>query len=152
MQGSVAKSTHARIPWLRYIRQRLDEHVHFWPFDGWDIPSGRSAVAEVYPALCSRSFARADCTGDQHDSHSVAAWLSRADQDGTLAAFLKPALSLPERAVAQVEGWILGVAATGLTTEALRRPSARHFRLLLPQALPQHRFSGIVCQRQAITL
>ena len=38
-------------PWLRFIRQRLGERVHFWPFDGWDIPAGRSAIAEVYPAL-----------------------------------------------------------------------------------------------------
>ena len=58
VQGSVAKSTHAGIPWLRFIRQRLGPRVHFWPFDGWDIPAGRSAIAEVYPALWSRSFAR----------------------------------------------------------------------------------------------
>jgi hypothetical protein len=51
VQGSVAKSTHAGIPWLLFVRQRLGECVHFWPFDGWDIPSGRSAVTEVYPAL-----------------------------------------------------------------------------------------------------
>ena len=54
----MAKSTHAGIPWLRFIRQRLGERVHFWPFDGWEIPAGRSAVAEVYPALWSRGFAR----------------------------------------------------------------------------------------------
>src|SRR6202167_4481275 len=106
VQGSVAKSTHAGIPWLRFIRQRLGGVVHFWPFDGWDIPAGRSAVAEVYPALWSRSFARADRTGDQHDAYSIAAWLSDADRDSSLAAFLKPALTPPERAVAQVEGWI----------------------------------------------
>ena len=57
VQGSVAKSTHAGIPWLRLIRQRLGHRVHFWPFDGWDIPAGHSAIAEVYPALWSRSFA-----------------------------------------------------------------------------------------------
>jgi hypothetical protein len=34
VQGSVAKSTHAGIPWLRFIRQRLADRVHFWPFDG----------------------------------------------------------------------------------------------------------------------
>ena len=109
VQGSVAKSTHSGIPWLRFIRQRLGNRVHFWPFDGWDIPAGRSAVAEVFPALWSSSFARADRTGDQHDAYSIAAWLSRADQDGSLATFLKPNLTPPERAVAQVEGWILGV-------------------------------------------
>ena len=58
VQGSVAKSTHAGIPWLRFIRQRLGARVHFWPFDGWDIPAGRSAIAEVYPALWSRGFAQ----------------------------------------------------------------------------------------------
>src|SRR5579871_247902 len=49
--GSVAKSTHAGLPWLRFIRQRLGPRVHVWPFDGWDIPAGRSAIAEVYPSL-----------------------------------------------------------------------------------------------------
>jgi hypothetical protein len=39
----------------------------------------------------------------------IAAWLSRADRDGSLAAFLNPDLSPPERTLAQVEGWILGV-------------------------------------------
>jgi hypothetical protein len=34
----------------------------------------------------------------------------RADHDGSLAAFLKPELTPSERTVAQVEGWILGVA------------------------------------------
>src|SRR6266404_9368921 len=109
VQGSVAKSTHAGIPWLRFIRQRLGRRVHFWPFDGWDISAGRSAIAEVYPALWSRGFASEGRTGDQHDAFSIAAWLSRADRDSSLAAFLNPDLSPPERTLAQVEGWILGV-------------------------------------------
>jgi hypothetical protein len=110
VQGQVAKSTHAGIPWLRFIREQLGRRVHFWPFDGWEIPVGCSVVAEVYPALWSRGFAREDRTGDQHDAYSIAAWLGRADRDGTLATFLKPNLSPQERAVAEVEGWILGVA------------------------------------------
>lgn len=93
VQGSVAKSTHAGIPWLRFIRQRLGGRVHFWPFDGWAIPSGRSAIAEVYPALWSRSFANEGRTGDQHDAFSIAAWLSIADRDGRLAAVLNPELT-----------------------------------------------------------
>ncbi len=40
---------------------------------------------------------------------SIAAWLSHADRDGSLAGILKPDLTPPERTVAQVEGWILGV-------------------------------------------
>ena len=107
--GSVAKSTHAGLPWLRYIRQQLGNRVHFWPFDGWEIPAGRSVIAEVYPSLLSRNFAREERTSDQHDAYSVAAWLRRADLDGRLTSFFDPHLSPPERTVAQVEGWILGI-------------------------------------------
>jgi hypothetical protein len=107
--GSVAKSTHAGIPWLRYIRNRCGDRVHFWPFDGWDIPLGVSAIVEVYPSLWKRTFACGDRTPDQHDAYCIAAWLSRADSDGSLAAYLKPGLSSSELALAQVEGWILGV-------------------------------------------
>jgi hypothetical protein len=107
--GSVAKSTHAGIPWLRFIRRRLGSGIHFWPYDGWDIPAGRSAIAEVYPALWRRNFTRADRTDDQHDAYCAANWLLRADHDGSLASFLKPHLTPAERTVAQVEGWILGV-------------------------------------------
>ncbi|MGD0764314.1 MAG: hypothetical protein ABR929_14195 [Roseiarcus sp.] len=110
--GQVATSTHAGLPWLRFIRARLGARAHFWPFDGWDIPAGRSAIAEVYPALWSRGFAQDGRTRDQHDAYSVAAWLARADRDGALAAFLNPGLSPSERAIAQVEGWILGVAGS----------------------------------------
>jgi hypothetical protein len=110
VQGSVAKSTHAGIPWLRYIRQRLIGRVHFWPFDGWEIPVGLSVIAEVYPALWSSSFGKGQLDPHQHDAFSIATWLARADKDGSLSDFLQPALTPPERAVAQVEGWILGVA------------------------------------------
>jgi hypothetical protein len=109
VQGSVAKSTHAGIPWLRFIRQRLGQRVHFWPFDGWNIPVGRSAIAEVYPSLWNRTF---DCEArnpDQHDAYCIAAWLSRADRNDSLAGYLKPDVAASERAIAQVEGWILGV-------------------------------------------
>jgi hypothetical protein len=109
VQGAVAKSTHAGIPWLRFIRQRLGWRVHFWPFDGWDIPTGRSTIAEVYPSLWRRGFAPESRTPDQHDAFCIAAWLARADRDGTLVDFLKPDLSPVELAFAQVEGWILGV-------------------------------------------
>jgi hypothetical protein len=59
--------------------------------------------------LWSRSFANEGRSRDQHDAFSIAAWLSCADRDGSLAAFLNPDLSPPERTLAQVEGWILGV-------------------------------------------
>ena len=112
VQGSVAKSTHAGLPWLRFIRQRLGARVHFWPFDGWEIPDGKSAIAEVYPALWSRSFANEGRTGDQHDAFSIAAWLAQADRSGSLVSLLKPNLSQEELELARYEGWILGVPGT----------------------------------------
>jgi hypothetical protein len=73
VQGSVAKSTHAGLPWLRYIRRKMGDRIHFWPFDGWEIPMRRSVVAEVYPFLKSREFEREGRTSDQHDAYSAAA-------------------------------------------------------------------------------
>ena len=109
VQGTVAKSTHSGLPWLRYLRRQVGNRVHFWPFDGWAIPTGRSAVAEVYPSLWSHSFPREDRTPDQHDAFSIAEWMRRADLDGRLGDFLQPPLRSEDRTVAQVEGWILGV-------------------------------------------
>lgn len=109
VQGSVAKSTHAGLPWLRSIRRQVGDRVHFWPFDGWDIPAGRSAIVEVYPALWSKGFEREARTADQHDAYSVAMWMRNADADGSLRRFLNPVLEPEERSAATVEGWILGV-------------------------------------------
>jgi predicted RNase H-like HicB family nuclease len=130
VQGSVAKSTHAGIPWLLFLRRRLGERVHFWPFDGWAIPAGRSAIAEVYPRLCSASFPRGDRTADQHDAYSVAAWLRQVDLDGALTELLTPTLDPKERAIAEIEGWILGVPPVPVAAEESRstvkpRPPAR---------------------------
>jgi hypothetical protein len=109
VQGSVAKSTHAGLPWLRYLRERIGLRVHFWPFDGWEVPENRSAVAEVYPSLWSRGISREGRTADQHDAYSVAEWMRRTDSVGGLRAFFEPPLLPAARAIAQVEGWILGV-------------------------------------------
>ena len=110
--GSVAKSTHAGLPWLRFIRDRLESGAHFWPFAGWDVPAGASAIVEVYPALWNRDLDREGRTPDQHDACCVAAVLQQADRDGRLQDWLRPRLSAPERTTAQVEGWILGVPGT----------------------------------------
>lgn len=110
VQGSVAKSTHSGIPWLRYLRQQLGQTIHFWPFDGWDVPTGRSAVVEAYPSILRRRLdAHTEMTSDQLDAYSIADWLRRADRDERLHAELHPELSLAERTVAEVEGWIVGV-------------------------------------------
>ena len=109
VQGSVAKSTHAGLPWLRYLRQECKRKIHFWPFDGWDIPEGASVIAEVYPSLWMKRFPRDDRDGDSHAAYAAAAWLRRADLNGSLTTFLNPPLEADEREVAEIEGWILGV-------------------------------------------
>ena len=109
VQGQVANSTHAGLPWLRYIRQHAKDSVHFWPFDGWSLPPNRSVVAEVYPALWSRTFPSAGRTPDQQDAFATAEWLRRADRDGSLEKFFSPEIEPHERKKAEIEGWILGV-------------------------------------------
>jgi len=109
VQGSVAKSTHAGIPWLRQLRQQSMGRAHFWPFDGWHIPAGRSVVTEVYPALWNRSFPTEDRDVHQQDAYSIAAWMRGADGDGSLSGFFHPHIEESQRPTAEIEGWILGV-------------------------------------------
>lgn len=110
VQGSVAKSTHAGLPWLRYLRQQLGARVHFWPFEGWTSPPGRSVIAEVYPALWCKTIPSEDRNPHQHDAYSVACWMQQSDTANTLANYFDPQLRPAERTQAQVEGWILGLA------------------------------------------
>jgi hypothetical protein len=121
--GSVAKSTHAGLPWLRYLRQHLGSKVHFWPFDGWDIPPNSSVIAEVYPSLWSKDFPSEGRTRDQQDAFATAEWLRRSDANGTLSNFLRPALAPLDRAIAEIEGWILGIVPT--LTESSFKASTR---------------------------
>ncbi len=107
--GSVAKSTHAGLPWLLFLRQRLGERVRFWPFDGWEVPKGFSVLAEVYPSLWRNAFPLKNSTPDQQDAYAAAAWLQRGDLHGTLHPALSPSLSPEESRIAGIEGWILGV-------------------------------------------
>jgi hypothetical protein len=109
VQGSVAKSTHSGLPWLRYLDLKTAGNIHFWPFDGWEFPVGKSVVAEVYPALWSRGFAQEGRDGHQHDAFSITAWMRQADSSGSLATFFRPSLSDSDNQAAEVEGWILGV-------------------------------------------
>ena len=64
VQGQVAKSTHAGIPWLRHIRRQVGDLIHFWPFDGWEIPEGKSAIAEVYPSIFRNRYPPEGRTAD----------------------------------------------------------------------------------------
>jgi len=111
VQGSVAKSTHAGLPWLLWLREApgIRSSVRFWPFDGFDVPDRKSVIAEIYPSLYRRRFPVNGRSVDEYDAWSVAAWLREADRRGTLENYFVPPLTLPERKQAELEGWILGV-------------------------------------------
>src|SRR5439155_27099735 len=108
VQGSVAKSTHAGIPWLRRIKQAVGKLVQFWPFDGWKVPEGRSAIVEVYPSLVRNRYQRDGRTKDQQDAFAIARWLAELDQNGFLDHYFDPPLTDEQRCVAKLEGWIFG--------------------------------------------
>ncbi len=109
--GTVGKSTHCGIPWLRFLRHHTDERgrPHFWPFDGFDVPPNRSVVAEVFPSIFRRRYPRRYRTADEHDAMCVAWWLQEMDTRGQLKTYFKPPLTAEERGIARLEGWILGI-------------------------------------------
>lgn len=72
--GSVAKSTHAGIPGLLFLLKSEGDRVHFWPFDGWKVPPGKSAVVEVYPALWSRFFSPS-LTEEETKTAEIEGWI-----------------------------------------------------------------------------
>lgn len=110
--GTVGKSTHAGIPWLRMLRSepRLKGRVHFWPFDGFEPADGRSVVAEVYPSVFRNRYGRAERTPHQQDAYSTARWLMDMDTADRLGRYFDPPLNVDHREAALREGWILGIA------------------------------------------
>jgi len=134
--GSVAKSTHAGLPWLLFIKNELKDKVHFWPFDGWKPRNGTSVIAEVYPALWADQFQRDRRTNDQHDAYSIVSWLSKEDKEGTLSGYFLPRLTPHEQKRAEIEGWILGVESDRISN--LVRQSAKQQRLVEPLTAIRH--------------
>lgn len=106
--GSVATSTHAGLPWLLQLSDRVPS-AHFWPFDGWSVPPGKSVVAEAYPSLRNREVPREGRTGDQQDAFSLCHWMEKVDGTGGLRSLMEPPLETRENPVLAREGWILGV-------------------------------------------
>lgn len=109
-QGTVGKSTHAGIPWVKRIRDAAGDHVHFWPFDGWQPPAGRAVIAEVYPSIFRNRYTRGSRSADEHDAYAVARWLSESAARGVFDGYFNPPLTMAERRIAEREGWILGIA------------------------------------------
>ena len=67
VQGQVAKSTHAGIPWLWRMRSAVGKKVHFRPFDGWQVRQGKSVIAEVYPPVLRRRYPAENRTADRQE-------------------------------------------------------------------------------------
>jgi hypothetical protein len=107
--GSRAKAAHAGIPWLLYLHRQRIPGLHFWPFDGWRIPSGRSAVVEVSAARWRNAWPAQGRSADQQNAYVITTWLREADGSGLLAQCLEPETTEHERIYGEVEGWILGV-------------------------------------------
>jgi hypothetical protein len=110
VQGSVAKSTHAGLPWLRRIKKAVGPQVHFWPFDGWQVPEGRSVIVEVSPSLVRKRYPKDGRTTDQQDAYALACWLTEMDRNSFLARYFDPPLTDEQRHIADLEGWIFGVS------------------------------------------
>lgn len=110
VQGSVAKSTHAGIPFLARIRAECGHAVHFWPFDGWLPPEGKTVIAEVYPSIFRNRYPRDGRSVDEQDAYATARWLAGTASAGNLPRYFDPPLERGERDVAGREGWILGIA------------------------------------------
>lgn len=108
-QGSVAKSTHAGIPWLWFLRKEAGDRIFIWPFDGWRPPDGKSVIVEVYPSIFRHRYRRRGRTLDEHDAYCVARWLEETSSRGALDRYFDPPLSPSERRLARLEGWILGL-------------------------------------------
>jgi len=105
----IAVFRHAGLPWLCHVRERTQGRVHFWPFDGWDVPEGRSVVAEVFPSILRNRYPREGRSRNEQDAYAVARWLSETCERGFLGRYLDPPLTAEESRVAELEGWILGV-------------------------------------------
>lgn len=110
VQGQVAKSTHTGIPWLKFIREKLGAKVHFWPFDGFAVPPGKSVIVEVYPSILRRRYPRGQNTEHEHDAYCVARWFQETDATGVLGRYFDPPLTEEQRRTVLKEGWILGVS------------------------------------------
>ncbi len=108
--GAMGQIRWAGIPWLAHIRKKVGDRVHFWPFDGWTPPDGKSVIAEVSPFMFSRQYPKENRTPQEHDAYAVARRLSEMDRSDRLETYFHPLLTENERHIAEtMEGWALGV-------------------------------------------
>jgi len=107
--GSVANSTFAGLPWVRWLRKRHREQLHCWPFDGWIPLRGKSVLVEAWPALWNTTIPDPGQSRDLHDARVLARSMADAVADGRIESWWEPSLPDEDRETALREGWILGV-------------------------------------------
>ena len=83
--------------------------LHWWPFDGFEVPEGKSVIAEVFPSLFRNRYERGDRTNDEQDAYATARWLHDMDERELLGEYFNPPLTKNELEIATREGWILGI-------------------------------------------
>ena len=108
--GDAGSAAHAGIAWLSYLRQQAQivDKMHFWPLDGFDVPEQKSVVCEVLPRMFSRRYPSSAPSNHAHQAYAVTMWLKYVDRRGALRQYFNPPLTLPERRLAELEGWFLG--------------------------------------------
>jgi hypothetical protein len=109
--GTVGKSTHCGIPWLRFIKRNADPayRPHFWPFEGFEVPPHKSVIVEIFPSIFRKRYPKRYKSADEHDAMCVAQWLKDMDSRGRLNTYFNPPLTHEESEIAMLEGWILGI-------------------------------------------
>ena len=108
VQGSVAKSTHAGLPWLRYLRDTLGDRVHFWPFDGWDIPARTVGHRGGLPGIVESRLSPGGPDG-RPARRVVGGRMAPRRRPGRKPCGIPQTVpDTAERELAQIEGWILG--------------------------------------------
>lgn len=110
VNGQVGKSSFSGLPWLKWLRDSCGDRIHFWPFDGFAVPEGKTVIAEVYPSILSRRYEFFGDNPHERDAFSIAKWLQDMDEKGFLGRYFHPPLTEKEAGEARKEGWILGVA------------------------------------------
>ena len=118
-QKQVGPSTHTGLSYLWKMRKcKALSNLHFWPFDGWEVETGKSCLVEAYPSLYKNSYLKDEnypreksrILQDRRDAHAVASWLRDKDKKGQLQSYLDLRKTLPKEALerAKYEGWIIG--------------------------------------------
>ena len=118
VSGSTYHSSHAGIPWLRYLRGQVGPRLHVWPFEGFSFEADQSVVAEIEPVIFKNRYT--DELPDEHqgganagdvlDAFSSCRWLQQTDLDEALPRYFDPPLNREQRERVKLEGWILGIA------------------------------------------